>query len=347
MWLPLGLVLGFALLDSPPIQRPGDPVVWAFEWEAPPECPSRAEVIDGIRGYLPLLDDPPASPSRAELRVIVSVAAKGPSWTATVRMSGRNGASERRFSAPACVELGDAVALISAVVLDPVLVAREVSARAEAAARAETSTQAELIAAPIEPPPAPPPQPESSDFNFDLVLSEAEAEPAPRIVTLGLGIHGTGAWGPTATGFGGLAGSFAVFADRWRWLLEGGWSIPRTLALDDGRRGQVQAWRIGTRGCVVPRVGVLELPSCAGAELGQVFARGLAPTTNTASASQLWAAAVLGQGLQWPVLPRLALSVEATVLVSLVRGSFLIGDQVFASITPLGFRAALGLETRF
>jgi hypothetical protein len=336
----LGMVLGFA---EPPIQRPGDPVLWAFEWDAPPECPGRAEVITSVRSYLPDLEDPPPSPGRADLRVIVSVTADSGGWTANVRMSGRDGASERSFSTPACTELAEAVALITAVALDPVLVARHVAEQRESAS----------ISQPVEPPAEPPavvpakPEPEPPDLNLDLVLSDADEPARPRTVKFGLGLFGTGAWGPATAGFGGLGGSFAVFAGLWRWQLEGGWSIPRTLALDDGRRGRLQAWWLGTRGCVVPKLGVVELPLCPGIEAGQVFASGLPPTTNLSNGSQPWAAIVLGQGLRWPFLDRLALTVEAAVLVSLVRGRFTIGNETFASLTPVGFRGTLGLEVRF
>jgi hypothetical protein len=333
----LGLILGFA--EPPPIQRPGDPVLWAFEWEAPPECPSRGEVIVSVQSYLPELDDPPLSPSRADLRVVVSVTADDAGWAATVRMSGRDGASERSFSAPVCAELAEATALITAVALDPVLVARRVTEQPEA-----VSIEPPAQPPPVEPEPPEPPEPQT---DLDLVLSDPTEPTRPRTVKFGVGLFGTGAWGPASAGFGGLAGSFAVFAGLWRWQLEGGWSIPRTLALDDGRRGRVQAWWLGTRGCVVPALRTIELPLCPGVEAGQVFARGLAPTTNVSNGMQPWAAIVLGQGLRWPFLDRLALTVEAAVLVSLVRGRFTIGDETLASLTPVGFRGALGLELRF
>ncbi|HVH98289.1 MAG TPA: hypothetical protein VM869_06255 [Enhygromyxa sp.] len=340
----LGLVLGSTQPEAPQIQRPGEPVLWAFEWDAPPECPSRADVIASVRSYLPELEQPPPSPSRADLRVSVSVAIEGQDWAATVRMSGRDGTSERRFSAPACVELAEATALITAVALDPVLVARHVTQQREAAEAASVEPQP----ARINPPTPAPAEPEALASNSSAAFVADNPEPLPpRTFQLGVGLFGTGAWGPATVGFGGLAGSFAMFANRWRWQLEGGWSIPRALTLDDGRRGRVQAWWLGTRGCVVPRLGPIELPSCPGIEAGQVFARGLPPTTNISSASQPWAAIVLGQGLRWLLHDRVALTVEAAVLVSLVRGRFRIGDQTLASITPVGFRGALGLEIRF
>jgi hypothetical protein len=355
MWrLAFGLAMILAAPEGPVaqrppvVQRPGDPVIWAFEWDAPPECPSRADVIARVQVFLPELEAPPPAPGRADLRVVVRITNDATGWTAAVSMSGREGASERRFSAPACVELAEAVALISAVALDPVLVARSVAAVSESLAPEPLADEP-----PVEPPSrAPQPLAPEPGLGLDLTLSEPDDPASPRSVRLGVGLFGTGAWGPAATGFGGVAASFAVFRDRWRWQLEGGYAIPRTLSLADGRRGRVEAWWLGTRGCVVPRIdsrigGALELPSCPGVEAGQVFARGLPPTTNTHSESQPWAAIVIGQGLRWPFIERLALTVEAAVIVSLVRGAFVIGDRQLTSLTPVGFRGGLGLEARF
>jgi hypothetical protein len=347
MWrLLLGLVLAPAgEPGSVAIQAPGDPVVWAFDWEAPAECPTRAGVIEAIRSYLPDVDEPPSSPSRAELRIAARVSNDDDTWTAEVRISGRDGNAERRFSASACTELADAIALITAVALDPVLVARRT--------RVIEVDSPELVPEPepelVEPPDIGSLEPEhDTDPLSNLVLTETP-DPAPpaRYFELAIGGQAIGSWGPTDTGFGGLAGSFALFAGRWRWQLDGGWWIPRTQTFADERRARIQGWWLGTRGCLVPRVGAVELPLCPGFEAGQVIARGLAPTTNVRGGTQPWLAIIVSPGLRWAVLDRLALTADATLLVSLVRGRFLIGDQPIASMVPVGFRGALGLEVRF
>jgi hypothetical protein len=174
-------------------------------------------------------------------------------------------------------------------------------------------------------------------------------------VKLGIGAFGTGSWGPTKNGFGGVAASFAVFADRWRWQIDGGYSIPRTLSLDNGRRGRVQAWWLDTRGCLVPnfRAGnkpmrTLEVPLCLAIETGQAFARGLPPTRNPASASRPWLALGASVGLRWPLIKGFALTTDAELLTSLVRrGRFRIGDETLTEIARVGFRGALGVEVRF
>lgn len=351
MWrLLLGLVLAPAgEPGSVAIQQPEDTGVWAFDWEAPAECPTRDDVIEAIRVYLPELDEPTDSPGRADLRIAVRLASEAETWTAELRTSGHDGNAERRFSAAACVELADAIALITAVALDPVLVARRTTV-------VETRPSEPEIEPPeIGPPeldePIDPPElvePPNDDPLQGLILTAIpEDSPRTRDVDLGIGVQGIGSWGPTETGFGGLAGSFAVFAGRWRWQLDGGWWIPRTQTLADGRGGRIQGWWLGTRGCLVPRIGAVELPLCPGIEAGQVRARGIAPTTNVRGGTQPWVAITVGPGLRWAVVDRLALTLDATLLVSLVRGRFLIGDEPITSMVPVGFRGALGLEVRF
>jgi hypothetical protein len=375
-WIALALVLALVPVwglasgfDAAP--ELGDPVAWAFDWQAPAGCPERDTVVEAVHAYLPELDPSPPIYGSAELRVEVEIVADASAgWSARVRMSGRDGVSERRFSAPACAELGDAVALISAVALDPVLVARELASREAAVLDAAVSEataedQENTGDSRMVPDPSLQPRPDGSSdpvsafpssadpLGLDLVLSDPDdPDEPPRTVELGVGVAATGAWGPAAAGFGGVMASFAVFDGRWRWQLEGGYAPPRILALDDGRRGRVQAWWLGTRGCLVPSLATrsgraIELPLCPGIEAGQVFARGLPPTTNVSRQQQPWAAVVVGQGLRWPVHEHLALTVEIAGLVALVRGRFLISDETFTTLTPVGVRGALGVEARF
>jgi hypothetical protein len=353
MWWLIGLLV------APPsepgsvaIQQPEAAVVWAFEWEAPTECPGRDDVIAAIREYLPELDDPPITPARADLRIAASVSSEGRTWTAALRTSGREGNVERSFSAPSCTELADAVALITAVALDPVLVARRTQVIDDEPELVESIEPPKPSEVPESPEPeaiveTEVPEPESDPLRGLVLTESADSAPLERDVDLGIGVQGFGAWGPTAAGFGGLAGSFAVFAGRWRWQLDGGWWAPRVQTLDDGRSGRIQGWWLGTRGCVVPRVGAVELPLCPGIEAGQAIARGIAPTTNVRGARQPWVAIVVSPGLRWAFVDRVALTLDAALLVSLVRGRFLIGDEPIASLTPVGFRGSLGLEVRF
>jgi hypothetical protein len=77
--------------------------------------------------------------------VIVNISVDGVDWIATVRTSGRYGASERQFPAARCIDLVNAMVLFIAINLDPVETARVI---------AEQTRAAELV---FPPPPTMPP----------------------------------------------------------------------------------------------------------------------------------------------------------------------------------------------
>lgn len=338
--------LALALLLASPVevQRPGDPVLWALDWAAPPSCPTRAEFLVRVRSYLPALEEPPwEAPPRARLRIDASLEQLDGKWTVQLRMSGERGSTDRSFSAETCEELTDAIALISAVSLDPVLTAREV-----ADARAAAAVQ---DAKPPEPEPEPEPEPDPADVLEELAeLDWAEAPPdevaTPRSFGIGLRVVGGGGFGPTATAYGSLAAGLALFGARWRWSLDGGGWLPRTIRRDRAA-GRFWAWWVGTRGCFVPRRGEVEFPLCGGVEAGQVRATGVAPARNTRDANYPWAAASLGGGVSWVIIDRVALVADIAALLPFVAGDFRVGDQTLQELVPVGLRALLGLELRW
>ena len=340
--------LVFALLLAPPsggraveIQRPGEAVTWTLSWQAPPTCPPREQVVGAIRAYLPALEEPPAAAPRANLQIRAQLEQVDGEWSAQLDLSGREGATQRHFAAASCTELSDAIALVAAVSLDPVLVSREI-ARLEAAAAAEVIETPEPEP---EPEPLRPPDPEPSpDPRLALDLGDQD-QPTPRNFQIGLRLHGGGGYGPTNTSYGALGAGVAIFARRWRWGLDGGWWLPRTL-VDSQASGRFSAWWLGTRGCFVPRRNKLEFPLCAGLEAGQLLARGLPPAVNTRDATLVWVAASLSPALAWVITPRVALAAEAALLLPLVTGSFMVGDQSVQSISPVGLRALLAVELR-
>lgn len=341
----IGLVLAQAPAGEVAIQQPDAAQAWALQWSAPAACPRRDALLAAIRTYLPNLDDPPLEVGRADLRIDASVlapAAPGEAWTVRLRTSGREGESQREFEAPDCEALADAVALIAAVALDPVLVARQTREALAAANAPEADVprpdDQDLAQAPESPEPAP-----------TLVLGPLEPlDDAPRRrVGFAASLRGGAGMGPTANAFGHVAGGFALLGARFRWQLDAGIALPRSLVLDDGRRGRVIGWWIGSDACLVTRVKVVELPVCLGFEGGLVHARGLAPTANTRAQRQPWLAPRLRLGLRWSVLPRLALLLDLELLVPLVRAGFTIGDATLTSVPALALRGGAGVELRF
>jgi hypothetical protein len=340
--------LALALLLAPPdrsvveVQRPGEPVLWALEWNAPASCPDRADVIARIGSYLPALDEPPLQVPRAKLRVDASVEQLADAWTVRLDMSGEHGSTERSFSASSCEELADAVALVAAVSLDPVIVAREV---------AENDSPPPVAAAqpvePIEPAAAPEdnlePTPSLPEF---MPASDEPNAFAPRNFQIGLRVFGGGGYGPTTTGYAVLGAGAALFGRLWRWSLDGGGWLPRTIRTEQAA-GRFSGWWLGTRGCVVPSRRTIEVPFCAGLELGQARAIGVAPARNTRAANYPWIAASVSGGVTWVIIERIAIVVDAAVLVPFFSGDFRVGDQTLQRVVPIGVRASLGLELRF
>jgi hypothetical protein len=339
-WLVLGLLL------TPPdpsdgsvveVQRPGEPVLWALEWRAPASCPTRTDLVARIRSYLPALDEPALQVPRARLRIAASVEQTANAWSVRLNMSGEQGSSERSFSAETCEEIAGAVALVAAVSLDPVVVTRELAeARAAATSAPPPKPQTEPEPEPDledSPPPVPEPAPE-----------EIEA-PFARNFQIGLRVFGGGGYGPTTTGYGAIGAGAALFGRLWRWSLDGGGWLPRTVRSDQAA-GRFWGWWLGTRGCVVPALRAVEVPVCAGLELGQVLATGLAPALNARGAGYPWVAASISGGVTWVIIERVAVFVDAAALLPLISGDFRVGDQTLQQVVPVGVRATIGIELR-
>ncbi len=305
----------------------------ALELVSPPQ-----QVVDRLQALLPTLPDEVPTRGTTRLRVVAKVElddAGADPWRVELTMTTPDGTSTRRFSASACEDAAAAAVLVIAIALDPVQVAEGLHESFEPAPTPSEPTPSEPT--PSEPTPSEPAASEAA------LLLDAARRSAPRV---GLRVFGTGAWGPTRTGYGGIGGSVALFGPRWRWELSAGWSIPRVVGLDDARRASVDGWWVGTRGCFVPELGALEFPLCPGVELGQVRGRGIAPTANPRSATFAWVAPLIGQGLVWSPLDRLAIGVEFALLVPLTRGSFSIAEREVQRLALVGARALLGVELR-
>jgi hypothetical protein len=339
--------LALALLLAPPdrsvveVQRPGEPMLWALDWNAPASCPTRADVIARIRSYIPAIDEPPLQVPRARLRVDASVEQLADAWTVRLDMSGEDGSTERSFSAASCEELADAVALVAAVSLDPVVVAREIADDPPAVVAEQPVEPAAEPTNDLEPaPPVLEPSPSRLEPTPD------EIDPSrDRNFQIGLRVFGGGGFGPTATGYGALGAGAALFGRLWRWSLDGGGWLPRTIRSEQAA-GRFWGWWLGTRGCVVPSRRSIEFPICAGLELGQVRATGLAPALNTRAANYPWVAASIGGGVTWVIIERVAIFVDAAALVPFISGDFRVDDQTLQRLIPIGMRASLGIEVR-
>jgi hypothetical protein len=333
----LAALLTSAWLLGPPVQRPRD--VPPIAWEAPAECPSVEDVVASVHALAPgVLSDP--SPAR----VFASVRVVEARYEVELRLHDGEDEFRRAFVGDSCEEVAEAIALVVAVLLDPVVSASNV----------QTRTTADVPPTPvIEAVPLEPPTPAAEDPIEDPAPSiESPRRPMPvrrARVRAGLKLVGGGGYGPTNAGFGELGATAAVFSERWRVELGGTWTPRRVLRSDDEIGGRIDGWRVAARGCFVPRVGArdrLELPLCPGFELGQVRGRGLDELPVTLTASFPWIAVALGQGLWFAPIERLAIGVGLQLAVPLRGGRFLIETVEVQRIAPVSVRGIVGIEVR-
>lgn len=129
------------------------------------DCPDVDSLRDELAarlGYAPFSDD-------AEVRIVTSIARRGPSLRATIRRTDRGGKSSTRVlesSTGDCEELVHAVAVAIALSVDPLATPRDPDPTPPPA--------------PVDPPdPAPDPTPERSAPPAPVVIAPAPAAPAP------------------------------------------------------------------------------------------------------------------------------------------------------------------------
>ncbi|MDC0722789.1 hypothetical protein [Nannocystis bainbridge] len=152
----------------------------------------------------------------------------------------------------------------------------------------------------------------------------------------------------------GLLGGYALRLPGVRLELTAGWwpGRRRDYAEPPGVGARAQVGAVALRVCPTPRLrrpgrtgaGLVELPLCAGVELGGLVVRGLG-FAGARTVRTLWAAAELQPGVVWRFTRRLALAGSVALVVPITRESFAVDPlpELFR-IGAVGFRAAVGLE---
>jgi hypothetical protein len=350
-WLLTALLVGASPeAREVPIQRPGEGVELVLDWQAPAGCPDREAIVAELRELLPELPNEIPVYGTARLRVQAQVGfveGQADPWTVELTTVAAEGTRVRSFAARRCEDVADATVLIVAVTLNPVAVASGLQLATAAASSEAPSELPEPETTQEAPEPELQPRSTSGDpAGTTLVLSDEAPPTRARAPRVGLRLFGTGAYGPTNTGYGGIGGSVALIGRRWRWDVAAAWSIPRLVRLDDGRGGSFDGWWVGSHGCFVPTAREVEFPLCAGFEAGQIRGRGRPPTTNTQQATLPWLAPMIGQGFAWAPIERLALGLDLALLIPIGNGGFVIDDVQVQRLPPVGARALLGIELR-
>lgn len=101
------------------------------------------------------------------------------------------------------------------------------------------------------------------------------------------------------------------------------------------------------RACVLPNVGSLAFPICAGADVGVMRGQGFG-LAETATSAQLFASLVIGPALRVPLTELVHVWLGLDALVPLVRPQYHVRnlDRLFRP-EPIGARVQLGSELRF
>lgn len=330
-----------ALVGAPEPGQATPPASIELEWDAPPPCPSAADIQ---ARYAELLGHAPRGHGTMYARGLVVQAREV--WTLRLTTTFEGVVDERELQSATCETLGEATATMFALVLEPTLAAS--SGPPPAAAPQEPET---LITPGAE-----------AEAPLDPVLSRRALEPVdtpdqpapavkapPRrrsrdlkgLVRPAAGVE-YGAL-PGVTPSVALAGGLLL--PRVRVELEALWLAPRSTRGPGRSVVTAQSILGGAHGCLRLRASRLEFPVCAGLEAGLV--RGTASgVQNARIVRTLWlapsarAAVVYGRE-RWGLLTGVGLAPR------LYATRLRVDDQLVFTPFPVSFRGVVGLEIYF
>jgi hypothetical protein len=296
-------------------------------WNAPPECPTRDEVLAEVDRVL-AGSHQARVPAAAHVDVATTVNGR---WSAVLRINARDGQGERQFEADTCVEIASATALILAVA-------------------AENGA----------PPPAPAIVHEEAPAAVSekrAMLEEARSVPPGRgsqvvAAVAGLVDGGTMPSAPAAGMEIALGGSLA-FSKGYLRALAGLALYPTqtTAAGSTGESAKVSLLTVSIRACALIPRRRFEWGPCLGGEIESMNASGAGPaqTFQPGSAHRVWGAAVGGVHGSWNYSRLVAVFARAEGVFSLARTRFVLTPDNSPVHEParVAGRAGVGIELRF
>jgi hypothetical protein len=321
--LPL-LLLG--LLPPGPAPEPA----YELRWSAPSSCPGRSEVVDRIEE----LSEGGSEP-HVHVTADATVEHAHDRWSLSLRISTTSGSRVRTVETDDCDELATLAALSIAIAIDPGLTAATPEAAAVPAPAAAEPEAPPPPALPVQPEPVQPepePEPPSSTDTRRRALR------ASAMARVGLSTGMLPSVVPAVHVGGGL----------WWKLLGARISVVHRLPLRfaDGR---AELWTLAgdVRGCAVPRTRTVSFPLCAGVEVGMIAGRSFrvsAPGRGRAP----WLALHAGGGLVARVSRRIGITVDAGLVIPVIRASFEIeGIGELHRVGAIGLDANVGVEVIF
>lgn len=336
-----------------PTEAPA-PTATRFEWIAPASCPDAAVVRAAIEHYTGrTLDD-----TAALLRAAHAEVEEESSGEFGLRLQLEVGSGApvlRLLHDRSCEVLAETAALMIAVTIDPTAITRAAPLRDTA----PTPKPEPPKPAPA-PTPAPKPAPATSttpsgpgprrcDAGRSQLTARARAVAPDWRPCVALDAHVGAQLGVLPKIIGpGIAIAIGLTWPRLRVELGAShwFRRPARIAEDPPRGGDLQLTAGSLGACARLGRRAIEVPLCAGAELGALGGRGVGvevPRTE----QLLWLAGWAGPRLLWVVHPRLSVQAAADLVVPLARYRFEVaGLGVVHRVTPVAGRLRLGLGVR-
>lgn len=325
-----GLVVACTLGATPRVDAaPRDePTAARFDvrWTAPDGCPDAAFVRPRVERFL---GRPIGAPGDPDVVAEVVVAANDGLFVATITIDG----APRELSAERCDTVAEAAAYVVAAWIDPSV---------EPPASDEPAAPTEAIA-PTEGPVAPRVEPVPAVTGPTTTRAARPRLRAAIRVGAMLGVGALPRVGP------GLGGGVALMLGRVRVALDVAHLFARPARRSDRPDvgGDIRLTSAAARICPLVVLRPVEVPLCAGVELGSMHGRGVG--IDAAERRRLlWAALTAGVGLIWMPSRWVGPWIDATLLVPVSRPIF---DAVnvgrIHQPAAAAFTGMLGVEARF
>lgn len=327
-----------------------------LHWDAPLGCPDAEQVREHARRRMVRNPTSPLVVHASVQRI------EGATWRLTMSLRGAAGSETREIRASSCDALAEAAGLLIAVASDPEL-ATEPEPSSEPVPDPSLDPSVDPSRDPSQPTdpkiettdseardvdrkPAPPPDTTRASKSSDTRsrARRARIDGAIRAEVGGQFLRVL----PQPAGV--TLGGALVLRTRWaRAELRARHAFAQRVQYDapSDTGGTVALTTASAHGCFAPRWRRLELPVCAGLELGAMRARSFGVTDNGAAAA-VFAALPVDVALVWAPIPRVGLVAGAGVSPTLRRPSFHVRDldRLFVA-GPLALRVVLGVEVRF
>lgn len=327
---------------------PAEPADLEFSWDAPPECPTEADVRFRVGALLEGVRVPPKERLTAIARVRQDDTAM---WDLRIWLVGQDSTRQRILRNRDCEALAQATALILAIAIAPELMPTLDAPPLEGAGAEESRTdesgpEASARAAPKPAPPTPKPRTSGEGPRPASAPDRARRKLGGTLaVEAGAGVGALPRVGAE------LAAAAGVRLGRATLELRGVYGAPRRVRFEDlpASGANFQMWTVGVRGGVALEVRPrLEARVRGAVDAGQILAVGinLAPSRR---AVVPYVAVSVSAGLSYAPLRWLAIGLilEGYAPVTRPRFAAIGASNALHRPWPVGVRVLAGPELRF